>query len=128
MLSTSITTKLQSPFLCDPLKLCSFPFQKLFKTQRPAVSFPCIRADLDQNTIVAITAGVASIAVGIGIPVFYEIQINKPNERTHSHAFPAMVLELKDADFVWGRGRLQLSLEGVRRKSRVALTVMALVL
>ncbi|CAH9080882.1 unnamed protein product [Cuscuta epithymum] len=113
MLSTSITTKLQSPFLCDPLKLCSFPFQKLFKTQRPAVSFPCIRADLDQNTIVAITAGVASIAVGIGIPVFYEIQINKSAKRENTQpCFPCNGSGAQRCRFCVGTGTVTVELGG----------------
>ncbi|MQL78928.1 hypothetical protein Taro_011374, partial [Colocasia esculenta] len=40
-------------------------------------TYPRIRAlDLDENTVVAITVGVLSVAVGIGIPIFYETQIN----------------------------------------------------
>ncbi|KAK8940778.1 Protein disulfide-isomerase LQY1 [Platanthera zijinensis] len=41
-----------------------------------------IRAlELDQNTVVAISVGVASVAVGIGIPVFYETQIDNSAKR-----------------------------------------------
>ncbi|KAL3639075.1 hypothetical protein CASFOL_016982 [Castilleja foliolosa] len=44
------------------------------KNPRYPASYPCVRAvDLDQNTI---TVGVVSVAVGIGVPVFYETQID----------------------------------------------------
>ncbi|GAU26852.1 hypothetical protein TSUD_02540, partial [Trifolium subterraneum] len=32
-------------------------------------------------TVIAITVGVLSVAVGIGIPVFYETQIDNANKR-----------------------------------------------
>ncbi|RYR00956.1 hypothetical protein Ahy_B06g079831 [Arachis hypogaea] len=48
-----------------------------------------IRAELDQNTVVAITVGVVSVAVGIGIPVFYESQIDNAAKRENTQAcFP----------------------------------------
>nr|CAB3445389.1 unnamed protein product [Digitaria exilis] len=49
-----------------------------------------IRAiDLDQNTIVAISVGVVSIAVGIGVPVFYETQIDNAAKRENTQpCFP----------------------------------------
>ncbi|KAK6131283.1 hypothetical protein DH2020_034970 [Rehmannia glutinosa] len=77
-------SRLNTPFLNCPLKLSSsFPSsRKSAKTSRSPGSYPCVRAvDLDQNTIVAITVGVVSVAVGIGIPVFYETQIDSAVER-----------------------------------------------
>ncbi|KAG6435349.1 hypothetical protein SASPL_100220 [Salvia splendens] len=46
-------------------------------------------ADLDQNTIVAIAVGVVSVAVGIGIPIFYETQIDSAAKRENTQpCFP----------------------------------------
>ncbi|KAM6544394.1 hypothetical protein CsatB_008841 [Cannabis sativa] len=79
--------RFNSPFLSCPLKLSTttttttsyFSSQKLSRNnnQRSPPSYPCIRAlDLDQNTVVAISVGVVSVAVGIGVPIFYESQID----------------------------------------------------
>ncbi|XP_057722364.1 protein disulfide-isomerase LQY1, chloroplastic isoform X2 [Arachis stenosperma] len=61
---------LHSSFLSYPLNSFS-PSPTSTRIQAKA-----IRAELDQNTVVAITVGVVSVAVGIGIPVFYESQID----------------------------------------------------
>ncbi|CAI0382738.1 unnamed protein product [Linum tenue] len=76
--------RLQSPFLCCPLKSpCLSPFKsaRSFTFQSPrrpsSTPYPLVRAaDLDANTITALSVGLVSVAVGIGIPVFYESQIN----------------------------------------------------
>ncbi|KAJ6998791.1 protein SPA [Populus alba x Populus x berolinensis] len=87
--------RLHSPFLCCHLQEISSSSLSSFKSprnnhQRSPVSHPCIRAvDLDQNTIVAISVGVVSIAVGIGIPVFYESQIDNAAKRENTQpCFP----------------------------------------
>ncbi|XP_019152360.1 PREDICTED: protein SPA, chloroplastic [Ipomoea nil] len=110
-------TKLQSPFLCCPLKLSSSPSlslsQKPFKTQRSPPSFPCIRADLDQNTIVAISVGVVSIAVGIGIPVFYETQIDNAAKRENTQAcFPCSGSGAQKCRLCMGSGTVTVELGG----------------
>ncbi|VFR03592.1 unnamed protein product [Cuscuta campestris] len=113
MLSTT-SPKLQSPYLCCPLKLySSSSSQKLFKTHRSPASFPCIRADLDQDTIVAITVGVAGIAVGIGIPVFYETQINKAANRENTQpCFPCNGSGAQRCRFCVGTGTVTVELGG----------------
>ncbi|KAJ6392278.1 hypothetical protein OIU77_026099 [Salix suchowensis] len=86
--------RLHSPFLCCPLNNISSSLSSFKSTrhnhQRSPVSYPCIRAiDLDQNTIVAISVGVVSIAVGIGVPVFYESQIDNAAKRDNTQpCFP----------------------------------------
>ncbi|XP_020094757.1 protein disulfide-isomerase LQY1, chloroplastic isoform X1 [Ananas comosus] len=76
---SSLSCTLRTSFLLSshpPAKLSSVP---LLKSRRPTPpsSYPRVRAlDLDQNTLVAISVGVVSVAVGIGIPVFYETQID----------------------------------------------------
>uniref|UniRef100_A0A2P2K3L8 Uncharacterized protein n=1 Tax=Rhizophora mucronata TaxID=61149 RepID=A0A2P2K3L8_RHIMU len=75
--------RLHTPFMWCPLKFSSLTNVssvsrvKSARSQRLRPSYPLIRAiDLDQNTVVAISVGLVSVAVGIGIPVFYETQID----------------------------------------------------
>ncbi|KAL2649639.1 hypothetical protein R1flu_017767 [Riccia fluitans] len=52
-------------------------------------SLPCPQADLDQDTVLAIGVAVAGIAVGIGIPVFYETQVKGSEQRENDQpCFP----------------------------------------
>ncbi|GLT92019.1 hypothetical protein SLE2022_098780 [Rubroshorea leprosula] len=47
------------------------PSSKISRNRQSPASYPCIRAvDLDQNTMVALSVGVVSGAIGIGLPVF----------------------------------------------------------
>lgn len=104
-------TRLHSPFLSCPLNKLSSPATTVSlsqRNQRSSAPYPCIRAELDQNTVlsfilifnsnsdfkvhlswnccnvserelkqvVAISVGLVSVAVGIGIPIFYETQID----------------------------------------------------
>ncbi|KAH1214662.1 Protein disulfide-isomerase LQY1, chloroplastic [Glycine max] len=77
VLSPSLSLpKLHSSFLCCPLK-SKLSSSATNRIQQKPTSYPRIRAlDLDQNTVVAISVGLVSVAVGIGIPVFYETQID----------------------------------------------------
>ncbi|KAI8549512.1 hypothetical protein RHMOL_Rhmol06G0030300 [Rhododendron molle] len=86
MLISQSLPRIYSPFLSCPLKLSSFSLP----THKSRPSFPRIKAlDLDQNTIVAVSVGVASIAVGIGIPFFYESQIDSAAKRDNTQpCFP----------------------------------------
>ncbi|OEL24861.1 Protein SPA, chloroplastic [Dichanthelium oligosanthes] len=85
--STSPLTTLHSSFLSStrssPCCMAALPTRR----RRP---YSRIRAiDLDQNTIVAISVGVVSIAVGIGVPVFYETQIDSAAKRENTQpCFP----------------------------------------
>ncbi|KAG4931778.1 hypothetical protein JHK85_049386 [Glycine max] len=119
VLSPSLSRpKLQSSFLCCPLKY-SKPTNR--NIQPKPTSYPRIRAlDLDQNTVVAISVGVVSVAVGIGIPVFYETQIDNAvksslcfrlSEKTHSPVSHAMDLALK-CRFCLGNGNVTVELGG----------------
>ncbi|MCO5595920.1 hypothetical protein L7F22_049971 [Adiantum nelumboides] len=67
------TSCLSSSFLpCAPLSL-GMPAQQRMLQQR---SFSTIQTlELDQDIIVAILVGLAGIAVGIGIPIFYKTQM-----------------------------------------------------
>ncbi|OVA18585.1 hypothetical protein BVC80_1831g131 [Macleaya cordata] len=88
MSSFAAAKALHSPFLISNsssslhLKLISSYRSSYRPTSTNRRSYyPSIRAlDLDQNTIVAISVGVVSVAVGIGIPVFYESQIDNASE------------------------------------------------
>ncbi|KAJ6998790.1 protein SPA [Populus alba x Populus x berolinensis] len=107
--------RLHSPFLCCHLQEISSSSLSSFKSprnnhQRSPVSHPCIRAvDLDQNTIVAISVGVVSIAVGIGIPVFYESQIDNAAKRENTQpCFPCS----EKCRFCLGTGSVTVELGG----------------
>ncbi|KAL2249955.1 protein SPA, chloroplastic [Sesamum indicum] len=109
-------SRLNSPFLYCPLKLSSsFRFsRKALKIQRSPASYPCVRAaDLDQNTIVAITVGVVSVAVGIGIPVFYETQIDNASKRDNTQpCFPCNGSGAQKCRFCMGTGSVTVELGG----------------
>uniref|UniRef100_A0A0E0CXW9 CR-type domain-containing protein n=1 Tax=Oryza meridionalis TaxID=40149 RepID=A0A0E0CXW9_9ORYZ len=73
--SSSPLTALYSSFLSYTPSTPSMA--ALPRRRRAGCRYPRIQAvDLDQNTIVAISVGVVSVAIGIGIPVFYETQID----------------------------------------------------
>jgi len=74
--------------------------------RRRRVPYPRIRAiDLDQNTIVAISVGVVSIAVGIGVPVFYETQIDNASKRENTQpCFPCSGSGAQVCRFCTGKG------------------------
>ncbi|KAF3943092.1 hypothetical protein ACB098_01G060800 [Castanea mollissima] len=110
--------RLHSPFLSCPLKLSSpttsFFSYKSSRNQRSPVSYPCIRAlDLDQNTVVAIAVGVASVAIGIGIPVFYETQIDNASKRDNTQpCFPCNGTGAQKCRFCLGTGSVTVELGG----------------
>ncbi|XP_030541493.1 protein disulfide-isomerase LQY1, chloroplastic [Rhodamnia argentea] len=82
--------RLRTPFLHSPLKHSASLYAKPARAQRSPLSYPRIRAvDLDQNTVVAISVGLVSVALGIGIPVFYESQIDSAAKRENTQpCFP----------------------------------------
>ncbi|EYU38841.1 hypothetical protein ABFS82_03G067200 [Erythranthe guttata] len=115
---SSSACRLHSPFLYCPLKLSS-PTKSLTSTQRsPPPPYPCIRAaDLDQNTIVAITVGVVSVAVGIGIPVFYESQIDSASKRDNTQpCFPCNGSGAQKCRFCTGSGNVIVDLGGEEKE------------
>ncbi|KAA8537530.1 hypothetical protein F0562_027138 [Nyssa sinensis] len=105
---------LHSPFLRCPLKLSSSLSQKSARNQRSPASYPCIRAiDLDQNTIVAISVGLVSVAVGIGIPVFYESQIDNAAKRDNTQpCFPCNGSGAQKCRLCLGTGSVTVELGG----------------
>ncbi|KAL5557901.1 hypothetical protein UlMin_034112 [Ulmus minor] len=108
--------RLQSPFLCCPLKFSSSscPSQKLGRNnQQSPPNFPCIRAELDQNTVVAISVGVVSVAVGIGVPIFYETQIDNAAKRDNTQpCFPCNGSGAQRCRFCMGSGSVTVELGG----------------
>ncbi|KNA09077.1 hypothetical protein SOVF_156870 [Spinacia oleracea] len=116
---TPATSGLHSPFVCSSRKLSAFNSSsilpsKLPRNQRSPTSYPCIRAaDLDQNTIVAISVGVVSVAIGIGIPVFYETQINNAAKRENTQpCFPCNGSGAQKCRFCAGTGNVTVDLGG----------------
>ncbi|KAF4358340.1 protein SPA, chloroplastic [Cannabis sativa] len=116
--------RFNSPFLSCPLKLSTtttpttsyFSSQKLSRSnnQRSPPSYPCIRAlDLDQNTVVAISVGVVSVAVGIGVPIFYESQIDNAAKRDNTQpCFPCSGSGAQKCRFCLGSGNVTVELGG----------------
>ncbi|GAB2293872.1 hypothetical protein Dimus_028083 [Dionaea muscipula] len=117
---------LRSPFLhCSPpgllqprLSVSSSSFRKLSTGRRPAGSYPCVRAlDLDQNTVVAISVGLVSVAVGIGIPVFYESQIDNAAKRENTQpCFPCSGSGAQRCRICKGTGSVTVELGGDERE------------
>ncbi|KAI5353720.1 hypothetical protein L3X38_006614 [Prunus dulcis] len=90
------------------------PAQPQQGNQRSPRSYPCIRAlDLDQNTVVAISVGLVSVAVGIGIPVFYETQIDSAAKRDNTQpCFPCSGTGAQKCRFCTGTGTVVVELGG----------------
>ncbi|KAL3514757.1 hypothetical protein ACH5RR_027474 [Cinchona calisaya] len=120
MTITPSLSRLHSPFICCPLKNSSSSSssssallaQKSIRMPRYPTSYPCIRAiELDQNTIVAITVGVASVAIGIGIPIFYETQIDNAAKRENTQpCFPCNGSGAQKCRFCLGTGSVSVEL------------------
>ncbi|EEF52706.1 protein SPA, chloroplastic [Ricinus communis] len=111
--------RLHSPFLCCPLKTSTLTAScKSLRNQRSSSSYPCIRAiDLDQNTVVAISVGVVSIAIGIGIPVFYETQIDNAAKRENTQpCFPCNGSGAQRCRFCTGTGSVTVELGGEEKE------------
>ncbi|KAK6793005.1 hypothetical protein AABB24_029137 [Solanum stoloniferum] len=118
MLTAPSLSRFKSPFISSPLKLpprsSSFFTQKFHQTHRRRNSYPCIRAvDLDQNTVIAITVGVLSVAIGVGIPVFYETQIDNAAKRENTQpCFPCTGTGAQKCRFCMGTGSVTVELGG----------------
>lgn len=116
---SSSLPRLHSPFLSCPLKLSTpnsssfFHSKKFGRNQRSPSSYPCVRADLDQNSIVAISVGLVSVAVGIGIPVFFETQIDNAAKRENTQpCFPCSGSGSQRCRFCMGTGSITVELGG----------------
>ncbi|KAJ7519388.1 hypothetical protein O6H91_20G036300 [Diphasiastrum complanatum] len=73
---------------------------------------PCVRAlDVDQDTLLAIGVGLAGLAVGIGIPVFYEMQVKASQTRENDQpCFPCKGTGSQTCRFCLGAGNITLEL------------------
>ncbi|KAH9759041.1 protein disulfide-isomerase LQY1 [Citrus sinensis] len=120
-------TRLHSPFLCCPLNKLSSSATTVSlsqRNQRSSAPYPCIRAELDQNTVVAISVGLVSVAVGIGIPIFYETQIDNAAKRENTQpCFPCSgsgarnpLWHLERCRFCMGTGSVTVELGGDERE------------
>ncbi|XP_076907891.1 protein disulfide-isomerase LQY1, chloroplastic-like [Bidens hawaiensis] len=109
----SSVTSFRSPFIHhQPLNLSSqHPHSvSFFKCK----GFPhLIKAELDQNTVVAVAVGVVSVAVGIGIPIFYETQIDGAAKRENTQpCFPCNGTGAQSCRFCTGSGNITVELGG----------------
>ncbi|KAK3423842.1 protein SPA, chloroplastic [Eucalyptus grandis] len=110
--------RLRTPFLhSSPLKRSPSLSAKPAGAHRrssPPLSYPRIRAvDLDQNTVVAISVGLVSVAVGIGVPAFYESQIDNAAKRDNTQpCFPCDGSGAQRCRFCTGTGTVTVELGG----------------
>ncbi|OWM80910.1 protein disulfide-isomerase LQY1, chloroplastic [Punica granatum] len=112
-------SRLRSPFIGYPLKFSSSSAsassvsRKPSRNQRCPASYPRLRAELDQNTVVAISVGLVSVAVGIGIPIFYETQIDNAAKRDNTQpCFPCNGSGAQRCRFCMGTGTVAVELGG----------------
>ncbi|KAI3844854.1 hypothetical protein MKW92_048534 [Papaver armeniacum] len=106
---------LQSSFLSSPSsRIKRITSKSTINRRSPRTYYPCIRAlELDQNTIVGISVGILSVAVGIGIPVFYETQIDKSATRENNQpCFPCNGSGSQQCRFCIGTGNVTVELGG----------------
>eukprot|EP00245_Coleochaete_scutata_P007818 TRINITY_DN2358_c0_g1_i1.p1 TRINITY_DN2358_c0_g1~~TRINITY_DN2358_c0_g1_i1.p1 ORF type:complete len:195 (-),score=19.87 TRINITY_DN2358_c0_g1_i1:388-915(-) len=72
-----------------------------------------VRADLDQDTLVAIGVGVAGITAGIAIPIFYTMQADGAGERENDQpCFPCKGTGAQTCRFCVGTGQIVVELGG----------------
>ncbi|XP_047329604.1 protein SPA, chloroplastic [Impatiens glandulifera] len=105
-----LSSSSSSPFVSSssPLRLSST--RKSSVNQR---SHLCVRSEIDQNTVVAISVGVVSVAVGIGIPIFYESQIDNASKRENTQpCFPCNGSGAQKCRFCTGTGSIVIELGG----------------
>ncbi|KAM3314469.1 hypothetical protein ACQJBY_033355 [Aegilops geniculata] len=103
--TSSRLTTTQYSFLsstpCSPTTMAALP-----RRRRAGARYPRIQAiEFDQNTVVAITVGVVSVAAGIGIPIFYENQIDNSAKRDNNQpCFPCSGSGAQVCRFCTGAG------------------------
>lgn len=73
--------------------------------------------ELDQDTLVAISVGVAGLAVGIGVPIFYESQVKSSETRENDQpCFPCKGTGSQVCRFCVGAGNITVELGGNERE------------
>lgn len=110
--ATACTSRLSSSsFLPRSSPSLRLPQQRPASRQRFASSIRAI--ELDQDTVVAISVGLAGIAVGIGVPVFYETQMKSAATRENDQpCFPCAGSGAQICRFCLGAGNLTMELSG----------------
>ncbi|CDY13544.1 hypothetical protein HID58_047504 [Brassica napus] len=107
--SVSSPPRLQSPFIHSPVSYTQSPS----RLRSPATCYPRIKAEVDTNTVIAISVGVASVALGIGIPVFYETQIDNAAKRENTQpCFPCNGTGAQKCRLCVGSGNVTVELGG----------------
>jgi hypothetical protein len=73
--------------------------------------------EFDQDTLVAISVGVAGLAVGIGVPIFYESQVKSSEQRENDQpCFPCNGTGSQVCRFCVGAGNITVELGGGERE------------
>ncbi|EOA35847.1 hypothetical protein CARUB_v10021088mg [Capsella rubella] len=105
--------RLHSPFIHRPINFTPSSFSAKNLRSPSTSSYPRIKAELDPNTVVAISVGVASVALGIGIPVFYENQIDNAAKRENTQpCFPCNGTGAQKCRLCVGSGSVTVELGG----------------
>jgi DnaJ-class molecular chaperone len=67
--------------------------------------------ELDQDSLLAISVGVAGLALGIGIPIFYETQLKAAETRGNDQpCFPCRGTGSQTCRFCYGAGNITVEL------------------
>ncbi|XP_002984678.2 protein SPA, chloroplastic [Selaginella moellendorffii] len=87
---------------------------------RRRILAPIRALELDQDTLLAVGVGLAGIAVGIGIPVFYETQVKGAEKRINDQpCFPCSGTGSQTCRFCVGSGSIAIALgSGESEKSK----------
>ncbi|CAF2201833.1 unnamed protein product [Brassica napus] len=108
--------RLQSPFIHRPINATPSSSRSLSarNLRSPSTSsYPRIKSEVDTNTVIAISVGVASVALGIGIPVFYETQIDNAAKRENTQpCFPCNGTGAQKCRLCVGSGNVTVELGG----------------
>eukprot|EP00271_Cylindrocystis_brebissonii_P014276 TRINITY_DN35587_c0_g1_i1.p1 TRINITY_DN35587_c0_g1~~TRINITY_DN35587_c0_g1_i1.p1 ORF type:complete len:174 (+),score=20.29 TRINITY_DN35587_c0_g1_i1:142-663(+) len=95
-----------------PRKVCSRTEQR---EERSRIVSP--RADIDADTIVAVGVAFAGIALGIGVPIFYEMQTKGAEMRENDQpCFPCRGTGAQTCRFCLGSGNITVELGGGERE------------
>lgn len=107
--SSACTSRLSSSFL--PRAPPSLRLPALQRSSRHRAPTAIRALEFDQDTIVAISVGLAGIAVGIGVPVFYETQMKSAENRDNDQpCFPCSGSGAQICRFCLGSGNVTVEL------------------
>eukprot|EP00250_Pteridium_aquilinum_P003897 c14163_g1_i1 orf=506-1030(-) len=106
---SACTLRLASSFLPRTPASLGLPARQCVSRHRSPTSIRAL--EFDQDTIVAISVGLAGIALGIGVPVFYETQMKGAATRENDQpCFPCAGSGAQTCRFCLGAGNITVEL------------------